>query len=77
MGIGMQVARLSAGIEDDLSHEAPPQQCRPVIGPGQPGPVIDQGIVAGGKGVMEDDRDILPCQPAQLINIAERIEERG
>ena len=67
----------NARLEHLGIHQFSPQQRAPVVRLRRQRDVIEEAVVARNQRVVGDDRDALPGEAAELVEIAERVEERA
>ena len=64
-------------LEHPGIHQLSPQQRAPVVRLRRQRDVIEEAVVARDQRVVGDDLDSLPGEAAELVEIAERVEERA
>src|SRR5258708_11893765 len=65
----------NTGVDPGGSLQWPPQQRAPVIRPWLQRSFIEQAVIACRQCIVHDDLNAGSCQPPELIEIAERIQE--
>src|ERR1017187_10240740 len=76
LGVQMQARRGGwSRLKHCGSHEPPPQERRPIVWAWLVCVLVEQGIVAGCKGIVHVNLDSAFGQNSQLIQIAEAVEE--
>src|SRR5208282_2161504 len=74
--VEVQTLARRARVEHNRPHQAPPKKRGPIIWAWPEVALIDQTIFAGCEGIVKD-RFYAPLgQPAHLIHVTERVEER-
>ena len=69
-------AKGDACVEYRRSHQLSPQPGPPILRLWREVTLVEEAIVAGDQRVVSDHLNALPSETAELIQIAERIEER-